>query len=431
MNTTILLPKAINTDAIFNDLGRITGERLLLILSYVYCVGLWKYRMKDANMQVHWEYLEMLGGGNNLKKTRHIGEENKGIDKEDSDALNKVVAKKTPHIGEESKGRMKQYLALIGYAVEKGLIERDGSYRVGVFSKDMRFSNRDEMFKEQQTYVLTSKNSIKAYSKFNDLRRETFRGKGDVYEKIYRSVNGLYYHADKAHDYIVGIGDPVEQAKRLFYNTWMTTGYECWKVDEQGRVYTAPVIIPRDLRRFFSYDGKPMFVVDVSSCQPLLHALLYTNEEEPERAKYLAMVETNNFYNYLNEQLHQPYNLEDDIQKSKFKERVFGEIFYGHPDTKPTELTKVFSNTFPILWGEVCDRKKPNHKLLPRAMQSIEADVMINEVVGLLSGATFPVVTIHDAIMTTDDGITAVTQAIRKVFKSIYLNPSIKTQKLL
>lgn len=416
---TVLIPADIPIGDIFSKFGRITGERLILMMSYVYTVGFWKYNIKDANIQVSADHLRCLGGDTIMKKTQHKEEEDK------------------------EKGR-KMYLVLLDYAIERGWLQRDSSYCVGEYSKSIRYLDRDNLFQHYQEYQLTSKNAIKALKKLIDANRKTFAEKSVCHKKIYDSVNGLIFHDTAAFNWVMALPDGIKKTNLFICLYHLRSSREIWKTDKNGRVYTWPVVMPNELRQFITWNGNTLWQLDVTHCHPLLHTVLYPDWTETgyeewkaetilEKKKYQALCEQGLLYDFLNDKLERKYDVSDPDMKRLFKNEVFQQVFYGHPDSKKVSsgnISKVFAEAFPYLWGELESLKTPNHRELSNIMMAMEAEIFVGGVIEncLRRPGTFPMVTIHDCIMTTEDGIGTVRLAIEEEFKRIQLNPLVKVK---
>ena len=59
---------------------------------------------------------------------------------------------------------------------------------------------------------------------------------------------------------------------------------------------------------------------------------------------------------------------------------------------------------------------------LARTMQSIEADA-VRSVVDALKDKPYPLITIHDAILTTEEGLDDVEDELKKSFAAVQLSP--------
>ena len=189
--------------------------------------------------------------------------------------------------------------------------------------------------------------------------------------------------------------------------------------DGQGRLYHNWSQMARRLRRFASYRGKPLWMADVSACQPCLLSLLY-KEDCKEKEFYVDVVRNNRFYSFLNERLGTPFNLVNESEKKAFKQEVFHRVFYGSNRAKQTELREVFDSAFPTLSSLVRAAKRKHHRDLPVLLQSIEADIVINDVAtGLatsFAASDMCLITVHDCIVTTEEYVYEVADRLKAAF---------------
>lgn len=190
----------------------------------------------------------------------------------------------------------------------------------------------------------------------------------------------------------------------------------------------------RKLRPFASYKGKPLWMADVSCCQPCLLSLLYEGDSD-EKQRYIQVVKNSTFYSFLNERLSEPYDLSDEDTKRLFKQEVFHRIFYGSNWAKANELYQIFESEFPILVGLVRNAKWHHHRDLPVRLQTIEADFVINEVAAELASLhadeDFCLITVHDCLITTEEFIDECATQLRLAFKKrLGFEPTVKVKAI-
>lgn len=408
-STDIIIPGSIDLGVIFTDLGRVSGERLLLMLSYLYAVGQWRWDWKDARIEIHSSTLELLGG-KPPSKSGNIEKEREGGEKQSTSG----------------------YKNLLMYAERRGIIERDDSYRVDHYSKAIRFVDRDINFRSQKIYTLTAKNAIKAYTYHREHSRQKFSAKSPIHAKILRSVDGLEYDGPRAWSFITNTRDKEDRAVFIRYHEaieldWFTP----FATDEQGRVYTRPVNMPRELRQFLTWEGRDLHQLDISHSQPLLARMLYYEDDiiAPEVERYRSLCESAQLYDFLNSKLQEPFDLNDPEVKRQFKTDAFGGVFYSHPKSKnsqSSELNRVMHQEFPVLAHIFNQLKAKDHSGLAVGLQAVEAQIIMDGVVDELKDEAFPLVTIHDAILTTADGVGKVRERLQATFQRLGLNPTIK-----
>jgi hypothetical protein len=391
----ILLPDGFEIGQVIETLGRSLGERYLLILSYFYARGLLRKKTEKERgnfFRTHNKLLRELGG------ERYARLVQQGL--------------KWKHLKKSPAG----YVS--GLRATSYMLDRD------VLSVDSR-----------QRYRLTTKHAIRVRREFQKKQRETFAAKHAVYRKIAESTDRLTFDSEAACRYVTSIKDDETRKHRKNVVEQLILGEKPWAIDQQGRNYTMLVAVPRDVRQFFSCGEEPLFVVDISSSQPMLHALLYPSDSD-ERKHYKALVEGGTFWDHMNKAAGSMYDLADEEQKAQLKEAIFREVFYAYREGKKGakgSYAKAFKAEFPILWDEINARKKmKGYKAsgaLAKEMQHIEAWAVF-DAINVLRDKPYPLISIHDAIVTTQDGVADATAALRSAFVTADLTPRLAAKRL-
>ena len=111
------------------------------------------------------------------------------------------------------------------------------------------------------------------------------------------------------------------------------------------------------------------------------------------------------------------------------KEQFF-ELIYGR-NRSQSPLKADFTETFPNMAEVVRVHKRKDHGFLPRLLQNIEANFVINTVcrrlMKLLPHA--PVLTIHDCLLTTEPNVEAITTVMREEFGRLGLSPTFHVKR--
>ena len=386
----IILPGGIEIDSILKKLGRLRGERYLLLINHFYFRGLFRKKSKKEEgnfLPIHRDTLVEIGGN--------------------------------------------RYKALLDYGISEGHIKKSPkSYIVGQRSYEYLLDSRLLNFKRQQSYPLTVKATSKIWVTRPTKRKKAFIKNSVARAKIADGVDGLKFNYSAAFGFVAGIADSDHQAHRVAVLSQLITDGQIWAVDKQHRNYTTIVTIPSELRRFFTYEGQDLCMIDINSSQPLLHSLLYP-DNEPEKEKYLDVVRSG-FWQYMNDITGEKYDLSDEDEKSQLKDQIWPQIFYGKVQTPwwgKGEYATAFNNSFPVLWEEIRKAKTEKYEDLSRAMQSIEATGVMG-VVAKLAKKPYPLITIHDAIVTTKKNAIEVGHAIRAEFEKLGLKPKLSFKEL-
>jgi hypothetical protein len=391
----ILLPSGLRISQVLDTLGRCLGERYLLILSYLYVRGLLNKKIQKklgSFLSAHRDDLRLLGG--------------------------------------------QSYPKLIEYGLSEGhLIKSPQGYIPGERSYHYMI-NRDVLsLKTQQRYQLTTVAAKKARSKHLDQSKRDFAERGEHLSKIVRSIDGLTFDYAGAIKHVSSLPDGEKKDhRRSVVEQLMFDGLN-WSTDKQGRNYTIIVNIPRDIRQFFSYGKEPLWVVDISSSQPLLHVLLYPTDSD-EKKRYQAIIENGEFWDFINEAAGEPYDLTDPDDKDELKDTIYQQVFYSYHESKKGvtgTFAVIFKREFPILWEQMnASKKREGPKQsgpLAKAMQQTEAEA-VSDAIKKLKDKPYPLISIHDAIATTKDGLADVEQALKQSFITANLTPILAVKRL-
>jgi hypothetical protein len=255
---------------------------------------------------------------------------------------------------------------------------------------------------------------------------------------IQRSIESLSFDAEGAKAFVEAAPYDSEckrNARYMIIELLKSREY-LYSEDKAGRFYHLLTMCPQDVRRFLSWCGEPLWSVDVSQCQPALHASLYSGESE-ERSRFIDLVSKGKLYVYLNSQLSCPVDLENPKQKRQFKENIFACTFYSCPfKEQRDEIAKVFQKSFPLLTDAINKTKRSiGWKKLPVEFQRLEADIVINSVAKRLaeahSGQSYCLISIHDCLITTESHVQEVCVVLCDEFrKRLGFKVSVKTSCL-
>lgn len=114
---------------------------------------------------------------------------------------------------------------------------------------------------------------------------------------------------------------------------------------------------------------------------------------------------------------------------TKFKKSFFGGVFFckNRPVTKQPRL---FQSHFPSVYNVILDVKANDFRRLAHVLQRTESSLIINRIarrcMDELPGVC--VVTIHDSVLTTTDGVEPVRQIIAQEFRRVGLDPTIRVE---
>lgn len=393
--TYILLPAGFEISQVIDSLGRSLGERYLLILSYFYARGLLRKKVKKESgnfVRAHNKLLRELGG--------------------------------------------EHYAKLVTQGVEWAHLKKSAAGYVRGGRANSYMLDRDALTVDSRhRYQLTTKAAIRVRREFQKRQRDQFAARHAVYRKIAESTERLTFDREAAQRYVSRIRNKDDRLHRQALLEQLILGERQWAIDQQGRNYTLLVTMPRDLRQFFSCGKDPLFVVDITSSQPLLHALLYPVASSESR-RYKSLVQSGKFWSHMNALTGSKHDLDDEEEKAALKEAIFREIFYAYRESASGAkgiYAKAFKKEFPILWAEINDRKKATGSkasgALAKEMQSIEAWAVF-DAIHSLHAKRYPLISIHDAIVTTQAGVADVAAALGSAFVTAGLIPKLVAKRL-
>lgn len=307
--------------------------------------------------------------------------------------------------------------------VQAGIIEKSPLKHVaGHRCKAYRFTKEFQ----KASFVAKEISSASLLKKIKGDRDETTKrvieGGHSGINLISHSLKRLQFDAIKAKIHLTGTvlmdEDSKNRADRFYY--WLSNGIHFWLSDDsQGRIYHILAFVPRDMRRFVTFEGKALYTVDVSSSQPALLSSLYP-EESPEKQKYVNLIKNGQLYSFLNDCSDGWFDMDNETEKGFFKAGVFREICYGSNYGGLTPLKEAFWREFPILSELIEKEKLTHHRHLPIRFQREEAELVIGEVAKQFSdahnGENVCLISLHDCLITTEEH----TQEIQKMLMAAY-----------
>jgi hypothetical protein len=315
------------------------------------------------------------------------------------------------------------------------LIKSPKIFISGVQSYEYRLNPEVLSLKSQQRYELTTVAAIRIRQADLTKRKTDFAKTSEVHHKIVQSIDGLTFDYSAAIKFVASLADGESKNYRKSIIGLFLTGETEWTTDKQGRNYTLMVSVPRNLRQFFSHGNQPLWVVDISSSHPLLHALLYPADED-ERKKYLSIVEDGRFLEFMNDASGGKVDLDDPDARSELKSQVFQEVFYSYSESQkglPKPFATIFQREFPVLWSVIASTKRtvgPKQSgPLAKTMQQTEAEIVADAIL-TLKDKPYPLISIHDAIVTTEDGVEDVQTALLQSFITADLKPKLAVKRL-
>lgn len=223
-----------------------------------------------------------------------------------------------------------------------------------------------------------------------------------------------------------------------------------FEIDQtSGRVHTNLTNLSSDLRKFIKLRGEKIIGTDLKNSQPLFLGLLLLDRYGrrggmPDDVKeYIQLCLDGVIYDVLMEQsgIKYPTDKELSIMEEKekhdyakirkgFKQSVFEKIFFGNvpKNVEPRfKSAKAFRERFPTVWDVIIEIKSNKkdygenaHAQLAIKLQFKEQDIMILQAAKECLRKDIPVLTLHDALYTTEEHIHEVCVVILNCFVKNY-----------
>lgn len=358
----------------------------------------------------------------------------------------------------------RSYRKHLNYLVDNGILIESPHYLSGQYSKGFKLSNTlctegmrwaeltdEKMIDKLSDRVMPLPSAERRYA---HLARYLYDEEFTIDEDAAAQYSHDTYLSDKA----AGMRNAfLKHHIRLLKIQYFKS---CWRwfncAGQDHRLHTNVTNMDKGLRKFLSYRGQRICVVDVKNSQPFLSVMVLRREyinlnsfilktplyiinnqstytlmlvEKAESSvsidvyRYIQMVVNGDLYPYLIQEYEQKYGADYfgkdvgyDEKKRTLKNIIFG-IMYAR-NSAPMKGRTLFKKLFPGVLQAFTWSKAGDHARLPIALQQMEADLILNKVCAELATEypNLPIWPIHDAIATTEGNEQIVANAIRRVF---------------
>lgn len=325
---------------------------------------------------------------------------------------------------------------ILSKLIDNKIIECDNIYIPGVKALGYRVSAHYLAQKWHYTEV-TDVELVGKILSIKEKHANDIRSKGMGYvtasywakEIVINKRNALFYINNKRNNF----SDDQKTHFKISIDSILTKTFftSCSKTN---RMYTNLCCIKGGLRQHCTIDGQELFEIDITSSQPIFLGLLMRrnkNVDQEEVEKYIEVVCSGMFYEFMagNAGLH--VDLKDKKVRSDFKQKFFTGCLYDVARQKLTKMEKVFGQAFPTILDECRLLKRDDHRVLSQELQKMEARFIYHCVeICAKSIGNVPLTTIHDAIVSTEENIFMVEQIVIDEFKKLNITPKIKVEKL-
>lgn len=365
----------------------------------------------------------------------------------------------------------KKYREIIELLVNEGFITVDETYISGERSKGYAIIT-NKLDPNLKLYEITSNKLIK----YTESKPNNNPFKFNHLDKLKHWIEQLQLDENKANKWLESslTDNKLDILKytenRLKIHQFINQS-PYFKLDNTaGRLHTSITTFKKELRQFLTIKGQRLEEIDIHNCQPLVSLILFNSKMrkaygieviikrhmynrdkltnlpymfskidelscKPDALLFYQKVSQGQFYNYLVEQFNKDY---PNIKKTEkeFKKMVLKCLF--SPSLWDSKVSRLIHKVFPSIM-EAFDliklgfNKTKNGKgkmkrksgdppcLLAIVLQKLEAELVLNrivpEIISLYPEA--PIITIHDAILTTPKYIQVIDQLITKHINNI------------
>ena len=174
----------------------------------------------------------------------------------------------------------------------------------------------------------------------------------------------------------------------------------------------------KELRRGFTFNGKPLIGVDIANSQPaILVHVLSQHVGATHDDKYLFQLGTGVHAGKFYEKLLLSPQLAG-LSRAEMKTQFFDSLYGSIRKTKRSSIFKLINQHWPEFADAILDIKKDDHAHLSHRLQRTESKIVIDRCCGWLMEhyPNMPIITVHDEIMTTREYVFLVQLELRAAF---------------
>jgi len=328
---------------------------------------------------------------------------------------------------------------IIDFWIEEGVIECDNHYITGEKSKGYRFTAayRKERVKRVkiQDYKfkakLTKRKSL--YLDRVDMNNPILSFLHSNLKQVRVDALGALNHTHQLFKYTDEHADRFNQYCLTIHE--LAQGHYFFTRDTKGnRVHNNFVNFPKALRPFLYVEtGEQLVNLDIRNSQPLMLCVLligaYKGRSLPADVKqYIQECQEGRFYESF--ALASGIPLED---RKKFKEGLFANVFFGKNESCVRSVAyRALASHYPNVAAFIKEYKRSDYKSLAIALQKVESEIIIDDVIGTLACQYHPedffALTIHDSITTTYSNLGEVMSLMEEAFRKRGIKASIKPE---
>lgn len=311
----------------------------------------------------------------------------------------------------------KYRLQIIRYLVSIGLIEVNHSYSTAShISKGYRLTEKANVSKWHEISIKDRLLIYKLENWQKKLQADTNKQiskKGGGYQITNYWLNEIKISNDVLNE-IETISNGIKKDAYLMQVDRINKGRKFRVIDLNNRFHHNLTNLKREFRKYLTIENEPLKSIDVVASQPTFLAILLdkvtnnTNSEiQAEITVYKEVLNKHDFYTYLHGS-----NFVDHAERKQFKERFFSSVLFGKVSNMNTKIGKRFEREFPLIFDAI-KKLKERHgsNYIANTLQQIESKFifsLINHIDTVTGSRSIPLVSLHDAIYTTENNIDTV-----------------------
>jgi hypothetical protein len=204
--------------------------------------------------------------------------------------------------------------------------------------------------------------------------------------------------------------------------------------DEMSRIFNNLTNLKRDFRVYVNFNGQPLMMTDISNSQVLISVAAIKKQYSirsgiglaglPEDIRlYQELAESGLFYEFLIEKVVYAGD------RTKFKKQFFTDVFFSKVAKWSTPIKDAFIESFPTVYEIIVELKAKDYKQFAVSMQRLEANIMIDTVAKKMVKAGKLILTLHDAIVcTNEDDLQLAEQLISDAMVKYDISPKFKRE---
>ncbi|OON70293.1 hypothetical protein [Hymenobacter sp. CRA2] len=357
----------------------------------------------------------------------------------------------------------RDYLTYIEYWIEQGVIECDNRYIPGEKSKGYRFTKAYQEARVKRVPIKDAKFRAKLTS-----RKQLYLNKTDWSDTtlsfLHHNLKAIRVDAVRALNFAHELSKNEEwmnarrerrkkgrkstsskegKVEKPKFNDFNMAVYGLvsedyfFTRDKIGkRVHNNFVNFPSALRSFlYLDDGEQLVNLDVRNSQPLMLCVLLKQHYEGHKLpldvyKYIDECEKGKFYECFADAVGVPIK-----NRKKFKQALFTNVFFGkNMSCVKSRAFRGLIAHYPNVASFITEFKRKDHKSLAIALQRVESEIIIDDVIDSLAKEYHPndffALTIHDSICTTLSNRDEVMGRMKQAFERKGISVDIKTEYL-